>query len=256
MKKLFLSTIASALTLISTASLAEDALNGFTFSGNVALTNDYKFYGFSQSNEGFAVQGGFNINHESGFYLGVWASSIDFALDAAHHLNATPGTFEDPATIELDVLGGYAGSFSNGISYDIGGVRYGYPNENNMIAIGGELEYWEGYANFGYSFGGTYAPTVSAGINVSPDWFGETGTSIYPHGSLAITLPQEFGLYTKLGYLDVSDIDYNYFHYQIGVTKSFAGLAFDLAWADAADDCDGGTGDFCQGFIFAVSKKF
>ena len=256
MKKLFLSTIASLLALISTMSLAEGELDGIAFTGNVALTNDYKFYGFSQSNEGFAVSGGFDVSHESGVYLGVWASSIDFALDAAHHLNATPGTFEDPATIELDVYGGYAGALSNGLTYDLGMVRYGYPNQNNDIAVGGDLDYWEGYAKFGYGFGGDYNPTLSGGINISPDWFGETGTSIYPNAKLAITLPGAFGLYSKLGYLEVDDINYDYVHYQVGVTKDFAGLSFDFSYAGAEDECDGGTGDFCEGFIFAVSRKF
>ena len=99
MKKLFLSTIASLLALVSTMSLAEGELEGIEFTGNVALTNDYKFYGFSQSDEGFAISGGFDVSHESGLYLGVWASSIDFALDAVHHLNAEPGTAQDPATL-------------------------------------------------------------------------------------------------------------------------------------------------------------
>jgi len=256
MKKLFSSMIACTMALITTMSTAQAAGEGFAFTGNVALTNDYKFYGFSQSNEGFAVSGGFDVSHESGLYLGVWASSIDFALDAAHHLNAAPGTAQDPATLELDVYGGYAGELSNGLTYDLGVVRYGYPDQNNDIAVGGDLEYWEGYAKFSYGFGGDYSPTLSAGINISPDWFGETGTSIYPNAKLAITLPQAFGLYTKLGYLDVDDINYNYLHYQVGVTKDFAGLSFDFAWAGAEDECDGGTGDFCEGFIFAVSRKF
>jgi uncharacterized protein (TIGR02001 family) len=256
MNKIVSSVLIGMITLQSTLSAAQDTESKFEFTGNVALTNDYKFYGYSQSDEGFAIQGGFDVSHASGFYLGTWASSIDFALDGAHHANAAPGTPQDPATIELDVYGGYTGSLSNGLTYDLGVIRYGYPDQNNDIAVGGDLDYWEGYAKFGYTFESEYSPTLSFGINVSPDWFGETGTSIYPAGKLAVTLPQEFGLYAKLGYLDVEDIDYNYFHYQFGVTKSFVGLAFGFAWAGADDECDGGTGNFCEGFIFTVSRKF
>jgi uncharacterized protein (TIGR02001 family) len=256
MKKKLASIVTAVLVFAASVCAAQDEDPGFSFTGNVALTNDYKFYGFSQSNEGFAIQGGFDVAHESGIYLGVWASSIDFALDAAHHLNAPVGVGQDPATIELDVYGGYAGSLSNGLSYDLGFIRYGYPDQNNDIAVGGDLNYWEGYAKFSYAFGGDYNPTLSGGINISPNWFGETGTSIYPNAKLAISLPRAFGLYTKMGYLEVDDIDYDYFHYQVGVTRDFAGLSFDLAWADAEDECDGGTGDFCEGFIFTVSRKF
>ena len=61
MKKLFSSMIACTMALITTMSTAQAAGEGFEFTGNVALTNDYKFYGFSQSNEGFAVSGGFDL---------------------------------------------------------------------------------------------------------------------------------------------------------------------------------------------------
>jgi uncharacterized protein (TIGR02001 family) len=245
MKKMISTIIAGALVLAASVCAAEDEGPGFSFTGNVALTNDYKFYGFSQSNEGFAIQGGFDVAHESGLYLGVWASSIDFAYGTTN-----------PATIELDVYGGYAGSLDNGLNYDLGVIRYGYPNQNDDVFLGGDLEYWEGYAKFSYAFGGDYNPTLSGGINISPDWFGETGTSIYPNAKLAITLPHAFGLYTKMGYLEVDDINYDYFHYQVGVTKDYAGLSFDFAWADAEDECDGGTGAFCEGFLFTVSRKF
>ena len=249
MKKLFSAIIFCAAVLVTAASAAEDessSMDGFTFSGNVALTNDYLFYGYSQSNEGWAIQGGFNVNHESGFYLGTWASVVDFA---------TVGATTDPASIELDVFGGYSGEFSNGLSYDVGAVRYGYPDQNDDAVIGGDLEYWEGYANFSYTFAGDYEPTVDFGINVSPDWWGESGTSYYPHGGVSFSLPQGFGLYVNGGYLDVSDINYSYFHYKVGVTKDFGGLSFDLGYADAEKECDGGTG-LCDGFIFAVSKEF
>ena len=242
MKKLFSTVILAASVLVSSLSSAQD---GFEFSANAALTNDYKFYGFSQSDEGWAIQGGFDISHESGFYLGTWASTVDFDLAST-----------EPASIELDVYGGYASELSNGLAYDLGVIRYGYPNQNDDIAVGGDLEYYEFYANFEYGFGGDWEPTLSAGIAISPDWFGESGTSIYPNGGLSITLPQEFGAYFNIGYLDVDDINYNYFHYQVGVTKDFAGLSFDLSYADADDDCDGGTGDYCTGFIFSVSKEF
>jgi uncharacterized protein (TIGR02001 family) len=233
-----LSSLIAAVPVLSQAQA-----EGFEFSANMSLTNDYKYYGFSQSNEDWAVQGGIDFSHESGFYFGTWASSIDFVSGAS-----------DPATIELDVFAGYGGELDNGLAYDIGVIRYGYPGQNEDT--GGDYEYYEVQLGFEYSFGGDLEPTLAAAVWVSPDWFGETGTSIYPNGSLSISLPSEFGAYISAGHLDVDDIDLNYTHYQIGVTKDFAGLSFDFAWADASNECDGGTGQFCEGFIFLVSKEF
>ena len=63
-----------ALASLTTAASAE-------FSGNVALTTDYVWRGVSQTDEGPAVQGGFDYEHESGFSAGVWGSNVDFDGD-------------------------------------------------------------------------------------------------------------------------------------------------------------------------------
>ena len=51
-------------------------------SANVALTTEYVFRGFSQTSQGPAVQGGYDLTCGI-FYAGVWASSLDFAGSAA-----------------------------------------------------------------------------------------------------------------------------------------------------------------------------
>src|SRR5829696_3345373 len=54
----------------------------WTFSGNVGLYSQYVFRGISQTNEKPALQGGFDLAHKSGFYLGTWASNISWLSDA------------------------------------------------------------------------------------------------------------------------------------------------------------------------------
>ena len=216
-----------------------------SFSANVSLTSDYKFYGFSQSNEGWAVQGGFDYAHASGFYLGTWASTIDFGNTGA----------TDPAQIELDFYGGYANEY-NGVSYDVGIWYYGYPEQNEDEGPGvGEYDYVEFYGNLGYTFGGTsFDPTIGVGLYWSPDYFGENGDSIYIPVSFDISLPQGFGAYVNYGYLDVDDIDLDYSHYKVGLTKSLAGFDFDIGWTDADDECGGD--QFCEGPVFSISRSF
>ena len=93
-----------AATLMSSASVMAAEV-----SGNVALSSDYFFRGIDQSG-GEALSGGFDVAFESGFYVGTWASSIDFS-----------------GGLELDYYAGYGGSISDSVSYDVGYLYYGYP---------------------------------------------------------------------------------------------------------------------------------
>ena len=43
----------------------------------MALTTEYVFRGFSQTEEGPAVQGGYDVTCNI-FYAGVWASNLDW----------------------------------------------------------------------------------------------------------------------------------------------------------------------------------
>jgi hypothetical protein len=50
----------------------------FTFTANVGLFSQYVFRGLTQTNEKPAIQGGFDLAHKSGFYVGTWASNISW----------------------------------------------------------------------------------------------------------------------------------------------------------------------------------
>src|SRR3954470_4803561 len=54
----------------------------FTFNANIGLFSQYVFRGVSQTNEKPAVQGGFDLAHKSGLYVGTWASNISWLSDA------------------------------------------------------------------------------------------------------------------------------------------------------------------------------
>jgi uncharacterized protein (TIGR02001 family) len=49
----------------------------WTITGNAGLFSDYRFRGISQTDKKPAFQGGFDVAHSSGFYLGNWNSNID-----------------------------------------------------------------------------------------------------------------------------------------------------------------------------------
>src|SRR3954469_18200259 len=55
----------------------------FTFTGNVGIYSQYVFRGVSQTNEKPALQGGFDLGHKSGLYVGTWLSNISWLSDAS-----------------------------------------------------------------------------------------------------------------------------------------------------------------------------
>lgn len=91
-----------------------------TFTSNVSLVSDYRFRGISQTMRRPAIQGSFDYSHESGVYLGTWASNAD-------------GTtrFYNNTSMEWDFYGGYKGklfpcAFPD-FTYNIGLIYYYYP---------------------------------------------------------------------------------------------------------------------------------
>ena len=212
-------------------------------SANVSLLTDYLYRGISQTNENFALQGGFDYSHTpTGLYVGTWASNVDFA-----------------ESLEIDVYGGIGGEFGNGLSWDVGGLYYMYPGSNAKP----EEDFFEAYFNLGYTFSDMQLePSIGTGVAWSPDFFGEDGDGVYVYGSLDLSLPQDFGLSFYVGHQDVdgdklSGPDgFDYVHYSIGLSKSFGPLDLSVSWNDANDECDGGTNELCRAVVFSVGSSF
>ena len=99
------------------AALAGAAFSGSAFAGatgNVGGVSEYMFRGVSQGG-GAAIQGGVDYATDSGFYVGLWGSNIDWG----------------PGSVETDVYAGFAGKAGN-IGYDIGAIYYYYPEEDEV----------------------------------------------------------------------------------------------------------------------------
>ncbi|MEG8038912.1 TorF family putative porin [Sphingomonas sp. LR60] len=84
-------------------------------SGSATIASDYRFRGVSQSDRNMAVQGGITIAHESGVYVGTWASNL-----------AGWGTFGG-ANMELDLIAGYKAKLNDAATLDVGLTWYMYP---------------------------------------------------------------------------------------------------------------------------------
>lgn len=108
--------LASVCLAFATPALAQTEAPGeITVSGSATLVTDYRFRGVSQTDEEMAVQGGVSVAHESGLYVGTWASNL-----------AGWGTFGG-SNMELDIYGGYSTEVASGVTLDVGLTWYMYP---------------------------------------------------------------------------------------------------------------------------------
>ncbi len=226
---------ALASSILMFSSLSASDIPG-SISANVALTSDYYFRGLSQSNNNGAIQGGFDWAHNSGVYAGIWASNVSFGS----------------TNIEADTYLGFKNEFS-GFGYDLGWIKYNYNDTS------GSNDPQEFYINLSYSF-------LSAGYAYSPDWFGTDEKSNYAYLGFEYSLPAEIGISASVGksfggaYKRSYGQNIEYVDYKIGINKDFAGINFELSYAD--NDLDSGkcasygyTNKQCDGQIILSASK-
>lgn len=205
--------MALGLMLVCAPAQAE---SDWDFSGNVTLTNDYVYRGFTQTNEDFAVQGGLDLAHSSGFYAGVWASNLEFLDGDVDEF----GAITNSSSLELDLYAGFAGDFSNSIfSYDIGAIYYAYPGD----VAGSNYDFWEFGATVSADMG---FASASVGAWFSPDFFGGIGDAIYIPVGIDVPIPMgdsgpfSLSVSGELGwnkYFDVAGDD-DYVNWNLGLT--------------------------------------
>jgi uncharacterized protein (TIGR02001 family) len=193
---LIAATVLTGCALAATPAVADETAppSEITITGNVAFVTDYRFRGLSQSSGDPAIQGGINVNHASGFYVGVWSSSTDFdvvgpAADAVY------------GSQELDIFGGWTGTLASGVTADVGLLYYAYPGGHV-----GDAEFFEPYA----AVSGTIGP-VTAKLGANYAWSqqslnfngGGKDENLYVYGELSGGIPNTpVSLSGHLGYTD------------------------------------------------------
>ena len=109
----------------------------YTLTGNVGVFSQYIFRGLSQTNRDPAIQGGFDFAHESGFYLGTWASNISWLREnSTINAGGAPfvmGSYSGGGSMEWDFYGGYKWGFAEDWTLDVGTLYYWYPGTTNQI---------------------------------------------------------------------------------------------------------------------------
>jgi uncharacterized protein (TIGR02001 family) len=215
--------------------------------------SDYDFRGITQTGQDPALQASLDYAHDSGWYIGAWASNIDFGVDEA-------ATGIDDPNIEVDFYTGFTKTLDSGFNYDVGGVFYDYPQEDTF-------NYFELYAGVGFA--------VESGLSVkgklfySPDFGGDATDGDTPaqylSGDLTMPLPAKFSITAHVGYSfgDYWDGDFyppgtEYFDYSVGVGYTAGKFNLALKYIDGSDlpDCDDAPPGTCaNNDLFSTDSK-
>lgn len=219
---------------------AQDAVDPLTF--NVSLTTDYKYRGISQSRNKPALQGGADYAFSNGFYIGTWASTIHWIKDSGGKGN-----------VELDLYGGYKGTITEGLTYDVGLLQYYYNNNSlptnaNTTEIYGALTYGPATLKYSHSLTNLFG-------------FADSKNSGYVDLSATFDIGGGFTLTPHVGHQSVHNNGYfSYTDYAATVNKDWYGFTFGLGYVstNAHSNAYVGQGkDLGKGsFVASVKKVF
>jgi len=206
-----------------------------SFTSNVSLVTNYLYRGISQTGGKPAIQGGFDYTHASGFYAGMWGSSISWIGDA--------GIAAGGAGLELDTYFGFKNSFATDFSYDVGFLRYNYPAQyfTPMVTAIGTTQWAKAdtneiYGLIGYkwitlkysqSLGDTFTLPNASGTNYI------NLTASYPVPDTSWTLGAHYGKQTYKGTtadaFAAAGADPTYSDYNLSVSTDLAPVSKDLS---------------------------
>jgi uncharacterized protein (TIGR02001 family) len=208
----------------------------WTFTANLGLFSDYRFRGISQTDKKPALQGGFDLGHSSGFYVGNWNSNVDSAMYSG-------------ANLEMDFYGGYKHSFDGGFGIDVGAYYYYYPGSGKNPD--GSMK----YDNTELYIAGSYGP-VSLKYNYAvSDFFSapnSKGSSyidlgfVYDFGN-SWGVVAHYGYQTLKGDARAAEINgtfpgpNNYSDWKLGGTYTVDGWVLGLAYIATNRNYTGGT---------------
>lgn len=230
----------SVFGLAMGASLAAQA--DVKWTSTLSATSDYKFRGISQTQNDPALQGSVEAGYK-GFFVGLWASNVDFASD--------PG-----ADVEIDLSAGYTYDFNENTSLTGKVLYYWYPGADTP-----DSDYFEFSAALAHNFG-----KVSGNLQVAytPDYYGGADSAVWLTGGLQVPLNDWLSASANVGY-QWFDNNFgpspnagipDYAHGDIGVTANWDIFAFDLRYVMTdidKSDCYSGENICDSRVVFTVT---
>ena len=201
----------------------------FTLSFNLGLYSEYMFRGVSLS-DGPALQGGIDLGHKSGFYVGTWWSNID--KDYTGHGDGYSGGNH----LETDWYFGYAHTFDSGFGINMLGNYYYYPDREDSFSLVAQPGPSDGEKqdSFEASIALSYKWFTYTYYNVLTDYYGtakslrnnpndDTKNADYHELKVNYTLPiGDLNFMAKVGYQNTKNIQGDQGDYAIGLNRNFS----------------------------------
>ena len=201
---------ATILTLLGSLACTPNA-TASDLSGVATLTSEYIYRGLKMSDGDPALQLGLDYEHDTGLFVGIWASTID--------LRSAMGNRDT----ELDYYAGYHYVSKSPITANVTLLRYSYPGRTGMH-------------NYDYNevlVGATWREQYSIELGYTSNFYGLD--RIGRHWELRSEWPiaNAWVIGAALGGNDMSDAGVSqYLHWDVGASARFSRLIVDLRWYD------------------------
>jgi uncharacterized protein (TIGR02001 family) len=232
-------TIGALPAMAQQAAAPAEAVAPLSF--NLGLTTDYRYRGISQTRVKPALQGGADYAFESGFYVGTWASTINWIKDGGGN-----------GSVEIDLYGGYKTEVAKGLTLDVGVLQYYYPSNKlspsaDTFEVYGALSFGPVTAKYSQSTGNLFG-------------FANSSSSGYFDLSATFDLGEGFSLVPHIGHQSVKNSSkFDYTDYSLAISKEYAGLSFTGAIIGADTNAYVGPSNknlAKSGLVLTVKKTF
>lgn len=192
------------LALMPLAAQAQED-DGSGFNWNAAATSEYMFRGISQTDDHPAIQAGAGYSFSNGFYVGGWASNVDFG---------------ESTDAEIDTFVGWNGDLNDTFNLDVQLVRYNYVGEPDGV----DYAYNELIGKV------SFAENYSATLGYTNDFLNTDTDSFYGAVGGSWAVGNEVNLTAGLGYTTVQGPEDGYLDYSIGVNRDFGPVNIGLGY--------------------------
>ncbi|CAN5207526.1 hypothetical protein BH10PSE1_BH10PSE1_23480 [soil metagenome] len=204
-----------ALVFLCSAGPTAAQTASWTIEGTAGAVSDYRFRGYSLSDDKPALQAGLTAAHASGFYADLFVSTI-----APYGLGADG----DGARFEVTPSVGWAGRLA-GFDVDASVAAYRYPDGDDVNYVELPVQVSRTVKDMTWTLGAAYAPEQAA-LGEEDNRYGWAGLDYAPQAwpiSMTATVGYEDGAFAPEGKTD----------WRIGAERTVGFVTLGVSWVDS-----------------------
>lgn len=180
-------------------------------SGHVALTSEYIYRGLSWSSGNPALQAGLDYEHDTGFFAGVWASTVDLSNPTGRR------------DVELDYYAGWHFASDSPFSASVSLMHYTYPDNSGAF----DYDYTEALVT------AAWTDSYSLELGYTEDLYGFDVSGRHAELRGSWPLPNAWVVSAGLGHKDADVLAASSYRYwDVGASARYSRLTIDLRWYD------------------------